>query len=214
MQYKVALGAKYLKMKIGGASPDEDVECVRAVRQAIGSNVHLMVDANCAYSPSEAIQIVKRIEDFDIFWLEEPVAAEDHAGLATVRAQVSVPIASGENEFTRHGFKELIACGGADILQPDATCAGGIKEFRHIASLATAHRLPSAPHGTDLLHVHLVAAFSNGLIVGSDMPEGRRTPGMFTTFIELDAEGMVAPSAEPGLGIELDQEFLREHPVE
>ena len=211
MQGKVATGAKYVKMKIGGASLSEDAERVRVVREALGPDVNLMVDANNAYSPVDAVRIAQRIEDFDIYWFEEPVHAEDYEGLARVHASTSIPIATGENEYTRYGFRDLIACGGADILQPDANVLGGITEFRHIASLASAHNLPVAPHGSALLHVHLVSAVSNGLIVEHVVTEGEGPRGIFKTRLVLDEDGMIGPSEAPGLGVELDEEFMAEH---
>ena len=211
MRDKVAAGARYVKIKIGGASLSEDVERVRVAREAVGPRVNLMVDANNAYSPVEAIRMARRIEDLDLYWFEEPVHAEDYGGLAQVRANSVIPIATGENEYTRYGFRDLIACGGADILQPDANVLGGVTEFKHIASLASAHNLPIAPHGSALLHVHLVSAIANGLIVEHVVTEGEGKRGMFKTSLQLDDEGMVSPPDAPGLGIELDEEFLAEH---
>ena len=211
MRGKVAAGARYVKMKIAGARMSEDVERVRVVREAIGPEVELMVDANNAYSTLEAIRTARRIEDLDIYWFEEPVHAEDYAGLAKVQANTPIPIATGENEYTRYGFRDLIDCGGADILQPDANVLGGITEFRHVASLAGAYRLPLAPHGSALLHVHLVSGISNGLIVESVVTEGQGRKGIFKTALVLDEEGMVSPPEGPGLGIGLDEEFLRTH---
>jgi L-alanine-DL-glutamate epimerase-like enolase superfamily enzyme len=213
MRQKVAHGARYVKMKIGGAPISEDVERVRAVRDALGEDVCLMVDANNAYSPLEAIKIAQRIEDCDIYWFEEPIHAEDYAGLARIHASTSIPIATGENEYTRYGFRDLIACGGADILQPDANVLGGVTEFKHIASLASAYNLPLAPHGSSLLHVHLVAAVANGLIVEHVVTEGERRQGMFEGELELDEQGMVSPPARPGLGLTLNEEFIKEHLV-
>ena len=213
MRQKVAHGARYVKMKIGGAPISEDVERVRAAREAIGEDVNLMVDANNAYSPLEAIKIARCMEEYDIYWFEEPVHAEDYEGLAKVRANTVIPIATGENEYTRYGFRDLIACGGADILQPDANVLGGITEWKHIASLASAHRLPLAPHGSALLHVHLVAAFSNGLIVEHVVTEGDTRRRLFKNVLQLDEDGMVSPPTAPGLGVELNEEFLREHLV-
>lgn len=210
MREKVAAGAHYIKMKIGGAPLAEDVARVRAVREAVGPDIEIMVDANNAYSPLEAIRIARRIEDLDIYWFEEPVHAEDYEGLRRVHDGTSIPIATGENEYTRYGFRDLIACGGADILQPDANVLGGITEFKHIASLASAHNLPVAPHGSALLHVHLVAAVSNGLIVEHVVTEGAEHKALMHGKLTLDAEGMLAPSSEPGLGVTLDEDYLAE----
>ena len=214
MRDKVAAGARYVKMKIGGAPIGEDVERVRVVREAIGPEIELMVDANNAYSPLEAIKIARRMEDLEPYWFEEPVHAEDYAGLANVRANTVIPIATGENEYTRYGFRDLVACGGADILQPDANVLGGVTEYRHIASLASAHGLPIAPHGSALLHVHLVSAFSNGLIVEHVVTEGQGRRGMFMNALTLDEDGMVSAPDTPGVGVDLDEDFVNEHRVD
>ncbi len=210
MRQKVAAGARYIKMKIGGAPMSEDVARVRAVREAVGPDVEIMVDANNAYSPVDALRIARRIEDLDIYWFEEPVHAEDYEGLAKVHQGTCIPIATGENEYTRYGFRDLIACGGADILQPDANVLGGITEFRHIASLASAHNLPIAPHGSALLHVHLVSAIANGLIVEHVVTEGSGRRDLMHGDLTLDDDGMVSPPDKPGLGVTLDEEYLAE----
>jgi len=137
------------------------------------------------------------------------VHAEDYEGLRRVHDSTAIPIATGENEYTRYGFRDLIACGGADILQPDANVLGGITEFRHIASLASAHNLPVAPHGSALLHVHLVAGVSNGLIVEHVVTEGGER-GLMHGSLTLDEDGMLAPPSAPGLGVTLDEAYLAE----
>lgn len=213
MRDKVAAGARYVKMKVGGAPLSEDVERVRVVREAIGPDIHLMVDANNAYSVLEAIRFARRVEKYEPFWFEEPVHAEDYAGLAEVKRNTVIPIATGENEYTRYGFRDLIACGGADILQADANVLGGVTEYKHIASMASAYGLPMAPHGSALLHVHLVASISNGLIVEHVLTEGDRRRGMFKTRLTLDQEGMISPPDGPGLGLEVDEDFLKEHQI-
>ena len=96
-------------MKIGAVPIREDVERVKAVREAIGPDVKLLVDANCAYRSYEAIQIAKRIEEYDIFWFEEPVAPDDYEGHSRLADMTTIPIATGENEYTRYGFRDLIA---------------------------------------------------------------------------------------------------------
>ena len=215
MSKKVASGARCVKMKIGGAPVGEDTERVRAVREAIGPDIGLMVDANNAYSPLEAIQFARRVEKYEPYWFEEPVHAEDYEGLAKVKANTVIPIATGENEYTRYGFRDLIACGGADILQADANVLGGITEWKHIASMASAHGLPMAPHGSALLHVHLVAAVSNGLIVEHVISEGSTGKrSNFTSVLHLDNEGKIEPPESPGHGIEVDEDALAECMIE
>jgi len=212
MQEKVASGARFVKMKVGGASLREDVERVRIAREAVGNEIGLMLDANNAYSVIEAIQFARRVEPYEPTWFEEPIHAENYAGLAQIKAATRIPIAVGENEYTRYGFRDLIQCGGADILQADANIVGGITEWRHVASMASAHGIPMAPHGSAMLHVHLVAAVSNGMIVEHVTSEGR-TEELFGHHLALDPDGMLSPPEAPGHGIVLDEEILARNRV-
>src|SRR5262245_54438582 len=119
----VAQGFRMLKLH------QTDVESVRAAREAVGDRVELMLDTNCPWSPADAIAIARALAPHRLLWLEEPVwPPEDYRGLADVRRASAVPIALGENESTLFGFREIIACGAADILQPSVTKVGGISE--------------------------------------------------------------------------------------
>ena len=161
----VGLGARAVKMKIGGAPINEDVERVRIAREAIGPNTRLMVDANCAYRHFEAQEIARKMEPYDVFWFEEPVNPDDYEGHRLVSQSTIIPVATGENEYTRYGFRELIEGRCCDILQPDGLIMGGVTEFMKVAALAQAHDLLIAPHGNQDVHVHLVSAIPNGLTV-------------------------------------------------
>lgn len=203
MEENVAMGARAIKMKIGGASMQEDVARVRAVRAAIGPEIKLMVDANCAYRSYDAIRIARRIEEFDVFWFEEPVAPDDYEGHRKLAAATGIPIATGENEYTRYGFRDLITHQAASILNADAMILGGVTEFMKVVALAQAHDLDIAPHGAQEVHVHLVAAIANGLILefyrdSVDPMWGK----VYTTTLRLNEDGTVSPPEAPGLGIE------------
>ena len=208
MEESVAMGAQAIKMKIGGAPINEDVERVRVVREAVGPDVKLMIDANCAYRYYEAIEIARKVEPYDVFWFEEPVNPDDYEGHKLISRATTVPIATGENEYTRYGFRDLIKDRSVAILQPDALITGGITEFMKIAALAQAHDLPVAPHGNQDVHVHLVAAIPNGLTVEyyratTDPMWGK----MFNQTLMLD-NGALHPPDRPGHGIELNEEAL------
>ena len=211
----VELGAKAVKMKVGAVSIAEDTARVKAVRDAVGPHVKVMVDANCAYRAYQAIQLAKRIEAYDVFWFEEPVAPDDYEGHARLAQQTSIPVATGENEYTRYGFRDLIAHGSAAILNADAQVLGGVTEFMKIAALAQAHDLDIAPHGDQNVHVHLVSAISNGLIVeyyrDSVDPMWRK---MFRETLLLNDDGSLSPPERPGLGVELNDEALAPWRVE
>jgi L-alanine-DL-glutamate epimerase-like enolase superfamily enzyme len=214
MEENVEMGARAVKMKVGALSIAEDVERVRTVRQAVGPTVKVMVDANCAYRSYQAIQLARRIEEYDIYWFEEPVAPDDYEGHARLAAQTSIPIATGENEYTRYGFRDLIARGGVAILNADAQVLGGITEFMKVAALAQAHDLDIAPHGDQNVHVHLVAAISNGLIVeyyrDTVDPLWRQ---IYRETLLLNADGTLSPPERPGLGLELNTEALAPYRV-
>src|SRR5262245_32224483 len=137
-----------------------DVESVAVAREAAGDGVALMLDANCPWGVEEAIRIGHRLERYDLRLLEEPVwPPEDYAGLARVRAAVQIPIASGENDATVHGFAALLAAGAADIVQPSMTKVGGVGEMKKIAALTAAANatLRSEEHTSELQSLrHLV----------------------------------------------------------
>ena len=213
MAASVAMGAKAVKMKIGGAPINEDVERVRAVRDAVGPDVKLMVDANCAYRHFEAQEIARKMEPYDVYWFEEPVNPDDYEGHRIVTNSTTIPVATGENEYTRYGFRELIEGRCCDILQPDGLIMGGVTEFAKVAAMAHAHDMMIAPHGNQDVHVHLVSAIPNGLTVeyyrGSTDPMWGR---MFRHTLEVE-DGFVSPPDRPGFGIELNEEALAPHRV-
>jgi D-galactarolactone cycloisomerase len=124
-----AEGFSAVKLKVGFGIA-EDAAVTRAVREAIGPGVTLMVDANHAYDATAAIRLGRLIEPCDIGWFEEPVPPEDIAGYRAVKAALAIPIAGGECEFTRHGFRELFAAHALDIAQPDTCAAGGLSECK------------------------------------------------------------------------------------
>ena len=100
------MGARAIKMKVGGATINEDVERVRVVREAVGPDVKVMMDANCAYRVYEAIELARKVEKYDLFWFEEPINPDDYKGHQLITQATSVPIATGENEYTRYGFRD------------------------------------------------------------------------------------------------------------
>jgi D-arabinonate dehydratase len=214
MERYVEMGARAVKMKIGAVPIPEDVARVRAVREAIGPDVKLMVDANCAYRAYEAIQVAKRIEEYDPFWFEEPIAPDDYDGHRRIAATTTIPLATGENEYTRYGFRDLIATGAVPILNADAAHVGGVTEFMKVAALAQAHDLDMAPHGKQEVHVHLVAAIANGLILeyypDTFNPLWGKT---FHTTLQINPDGTVSPPNVPGIGIDPNYEVLEQYRV-
>jgi L-alanine-DL-glutamate epimerase-like enolase superfamily enzyme len=207
-----ALGYGAMKMKVGGLSLGEDVERVRAVREAL-PGCDLMLDANSAYDVPGAIEAAKAFEPFRIRWLEEPVAWFDPVfGLARVGDATSIPLASGERELHRFACRDLVDHTPIRYLQFDCTRAGGITEWLKVAAYASAHGVLMAPHHDPQIHGHLVAAAENGNVL-EVFPNPVRDPvweGLFSVRPDVVA-GEVIMSDRPGLGIELDRDFLARH---
>lgn len=214
MEDNVAMGARAIKMKVGALPLRDDAERVKTVRKAVGPDVKVMVDANCAYRYYEAIQFAKRIEDYDVFWFEEPIAADDYVGHRKIAAATTIPIATGENEYTRYGFRDLIAQEAVAVLNADAKVLGGVTEFMKVVALAQAHDLDIAPHGSQDIHVHLVAAIANGLILEFyrdtvDPMWGK----MYKYTLRLNDDGTVSPPDVPGVGVDPNYEELEPYRI-
>ena len=202
----VAEGFGAVKMKVGwpGVTLKGDAERVRAVRKAIGPDVELMVDANNAWDSHTAIRFARMIEDTEPYWFEEPVHADDIEGAVKVAAALDMPVASGENEFTRWGFRDLIERGGAEIIQADPNTSGGISEWLKIAAMAGAHHLPMAPHGNAAVGSCCVAAVANGLIT-----EYYPTAHSDELVGPMDfRDGHIVMPQTPGLGIEWNEKLI------
>ena len=216
----VADGFSAVKLKVG-FGVEEDAAMTRAVREAIGVNVALMVDANHAYDPVAAIRLGRMIERYDIGWFEEPVPPEDVSGYRAVKAAIAIPIAGGECEFTRFGFRDLLDRRAIDIIQPDTCAAGGLSECKKIADMAEAFGVRTNPHvwGTGIaiaaslqLLAVLPAQTPASLNPLAPMLEFDRTEhpirqALLTEPIE-HARGVVRVPEGPGLGIEIDRKAL------
>jgi D-galactarolactone cycloisomerase len=215
-----AEGFTAVKLKVG-YGVEEDLKMIRAVRDAIGPGIGLMIDANHAYDAIAAIRLGRFAEAFDIAWFEEPVPPEDVAGHREVRAALSIPVASGECEFTRFGFRELITTRAIDIVQPDTCSAGGISECKKIADMALAYGLRYVPHvwgsgvalAAALQLLAVLPAFTppslNPLepILEFDRTEHPIRQALLTIPIE-HTRGRVAVPQGPGLGIDIDRAAL------
>ncbi|MGH2931183.1 MAG: mandelate racemase/muconate lactonizing enzyme family protein, partial [Solirubrobacteraceae bacterium] len=170
---RVANGYRAVKFHILRPEPDHIVAETRAARRAIGPDVTLMVDIFRALDPRSAVAVARRIEEYDVFWLEEPVHWDDQPlGLALVGQNTRIPVAGGEGESSIHGCRALLERGGLSYLQADILGAGGYTNWRKIAGLASAFHVQVAPHGASFpeLNAHLVAALPNGALVPATTP--------------------------------------------
>lgn len=210
-----AKGFSAVKMRVVGRDGFSVENCVRrveAARRGIGPNVELMVDAHASLETPVAIRIAKALESYNIAWFEEPVSQDNHAGMAEVRASTRIPIASGEREFSRYGFKSMIEHKAIDIAQPDVARAGGLTEIRRIGALTQAYDLRLAPHawGSGVLFaasIHVACSAPNCHIL--EVSQGYM-PMMNELFNEpYDIrDGYVHAPDKPGLGFTLRPEAL------
>lgn len=224
-----AAGFRALKMKVGLLHPRQDLERVAAVRQAAGAETLLMVDANHAYRAHTAIGIAKGMEEFGVYWFEEPVPPEDLDGYKRVKAATTIAIAGGECEYTRYGFGKWFSAGALDVVQPDPCCAGGISEVRRIADFASAFHVQCIPHvwgsavalaaGLQVLAslppmphtANPIAPYNEPLLEWDSTPNPLRTDLLHEPVRIFD--GSVAVPSGAGLGIEIDDSELRRHMV-
>lgn len=142
----VAAGHTRVKIKIGLPGLDEDLQRVAAVRQIIGPARLLMVDANQLWDLPTARRAARALEPYDIFWLEEPLPAQDFQAYAALRAAIDIPVAAGESLYTEAQFRDMLLAGGCDYLQPNVCRVGGITPFLRIARLARLFDIPVMPH--------------------------------------------------------------------
>jgi L-alanine-DL-glutamate epimerase-like enolase superfamily enzyme len=188
---------------------------VRAARRALGPDVQLMADAHGTWTVSEAKAFCRMVEECDLAWLEEPVTADDKTGLAEVRRSTSVPISTGESEFTRHDFREIAELRAADILQPDLAIAGGLTEGLRIAALASAFNLRLAPHlwsGAPAFAAGaaLAATQSAGFILEYSLGHNPLLHDLVAERFTV-VDGHVEIPDRPGLGITVDEAFVRRY---
>ncbi|SDH41342.1 D-galactarolactone cycloisomerase [Bradyrhizobium sp. Rc2d] len=213
----VAEGFSAVKLKVG-FGVEKDAAATRAVREAIGPTTGLMVDANQAYDVVAAVRLGRMIEQHDIGWFEEPVRPEDIQGYRAVKEALSIPIAGGEREFTRFGFRDLLVARALDIAQPDTGGASGLSECKKIADMAEAFGIRYIPHtgvaiaaSLHLLAVlppHTVPSLSPiAPILELDRTEHPIRQAILTEPIE-HARGIVRVPNGAGLGIEIDRKAL------
>jgi len=197
----------------------EDLARVRAVREAIGPDVRLMIDANGAWDAPTAIRMGRALEGLDIYWFEEPVWPDNVAGSAEVAAKVTIPIAGYETcSYGTVSFREYIAARAVHFVQPDVAWAGGLTETLKIAHLAQAANLPLAPHihGSAVgvaAAVHLLGAVPNGSMAEMVFPAHPLMADLAREPFVVDGTGEIDLGERPGLGIELDPDVVKRYRV-
>ena len=222
---------KAMKMKIG-IGPKDDLKLVKAVREAIGDDYKLMVDANHAYNLSDALHVGKGLDEMNIYWFEEPVAPEDYEGYKELKKKLNTNIAGGEAEFTKYGWNQLLKNRCVDIAQPEVCGLGGITEYLKISALAQSNFIPIINHvwGSALsiaVNLHLLTSMPDmpgGLFPSKPMLEFDTTSkNKFITelaeekFSILDQvknnNGFAKPLEGIGIGINPSKDFIKKYEV-
>jgi L-rhamnonate dehydratase len=202
-----------------GQDPARDVELVAAARAAAGPSVELMVDAGWLVrrTPKEAIAMVRRLEPYRPYWIEEPLAPDDYDGYAALAGAVATPIAAGEQEATPWGFDTLIHRGRIDIVQPDLSRCGGFTVARKVADLAELRNVAVCPHAwlTDLLtaaSLHMNAYLKQSIFLEFNVSASPVVRDLCRAPLQLEAGFLRVPQS-PGLGVEVDEAFIARYRV-
>jgi L-alanine-DL-glutamate epimerase-like enolase superfamily enzyme len=217
VQPHLAAGYKAVKLRVGD-SPARDLARIAAVRRAVGDEIDILVDANTAYSVKDARAVMPGMDDHNVGWLEEPFPPHDYRSYELATSFGQVPLASGENHFTRFEFNRVIEDGAITILQPDLSKTGGITELLRIAAMASAHKLPINPHtcmtGLNMAAtIHVLGAIDNGGYFEGDVSKNNLFRDELTSSpYTVDRDGNVRPLEAPGIGVEVNETFLAAHP--
>lgn len=205
---QVKAGYRAMKMRLNG-DVKQDLPRVRAVREAIGPEILLMADANQKMTVPEALRLGRLLEEFNLTWFEEPVAAHDHTGEATIAAALDTPIASGESVYTSRGAFEMLQLRACDVLMPDLLRMGGPSEFMKAAALAEAFNIPVSNHTYPEMSIGLLAAIPNANFLEC-MPW---VSGVYQQRIELDDHGRAVVPDRPGWGFDFDPAVIQRYSV-
>jgi L-alanine-DL-glutamate epimerase-like enolase superfamily enzyme len=207
----LAQGYTALKMKVGKPDPREDYRRVKAVRKAIGNDAILMVDANQSWDLMTASTWGRKLEEFDLTWLEEPLHPDDIKAHRLLKQAVSIPIALGEHIYTTQAFRDYIENAAVDIIQVDVCRIGGITPWMDVAAMANVHNIRVCPHAGDLMqvHQHLVKAIPNSwyLEVIPDLVEA-----LFEYPVQLKNGVCISPMT-PGASTEFARKAFRKYRV-
>lgn len=214
----VAQGYRALKLRVGDTWR-ADIERVGAAREALGENIDLLVDANTSYTVADVRRVMPAFDEMKVGWLEEPFPPHDAASYRIARDFGSTPLAAGENHYTRFEFQRVLEDRSITVLQPDLSKTGGITEGLRIAALGSALKLSVNPHtsatGLNMAAtVHFLAALDNGGYYEADVAKENLFRDELTSApYQYHLDGTVRPLERPGIGVEVNEDFIRAHPV-
>jgi L-alanine-DL-glutamate epimerase-like enolase superfamily enzyme len=199
----VSQGFKAMKMRMGDKPFKEELERLRAVREAVGEDINIMVDINWRWTATDTIRMGREFEKYNVYWLEDPLASDDPQQLAQVASVLDMPITIGETYCTKYAFRNLIEKRSGDIFMIDLERVGGITEWVKVAAMAQAWNIPVASHQFPDFSLHLVAAVPNGLTL-EYLPWWKN---IYRDFYQV-VDGYIEVPQVAGLGLELDTDAI------
>jgi L-alanine-DL-glutamate epimerase-like enolase superfamily enzyme len=209
------LGLAGMKFKVGGRSPEVDAARVRAAREAAGDDFVLAIDANQGYTVPDAVELCRRLDGVGVRWFEEPVHwHNDRRSLRDVRLRTTIPVCAGQSEFSPSGCRDLMESGSIDVCNFDASWSGGPTAWRRTAAIATAYDIQMGHHEEPQVAAHLIASQPHGTYAECFHPD--RDPFWWNLVANRPAldHGMLTLTDRPGLGWELDWDYVDRHRVE
>ncbi|MHA4846714.1 galactonate dehydratase [Flavitalea antarctica] len=222
----VKLGFKALKwdpfgsayLQIERKALNEAIECVSAVYDAIKDEADIIIEGHGRFDIPTAVRIGHALSAFDILWFEEPIPPQNLEGLAEVKRRIQIPVSGGERLYNRWDFRTLFELKAVDFIQPDVSHAGGIMELKKIAAMAEAYHIPFCPHNpsgpvANAATLQLAACTPNFHLLetmSSDVPWRSEISTENVTFVD----GKMAIGDKPGLGIDIVEKMIAEHPFE
>ena len=217
--HHVANGYRALKLRVGDTAI-KDIARVRAVRKAVGDEIDILVDANTNYTLDDVRKVMPAYEEAAVGWLEEPFPPQDRRAYAAAASLGRVPLAAGENQFTRYEFATLLEDAHVQFVQPDLSKTGGVTESLRIAAMASAQKLTVNPHTSATAinmatTIHFLCAIDNPGYFEGDVTSLNPFRDQLANKqpYALDSNGCVTPYEGVGIGLNIDLNFIAEHPL-
>jgi galactonate dehydratase len=220
----VAAGFKGLKwdpfgdawQEISKPQMRQGLDCIQAVKETVGDDLHLLIEGHGRFNIPTAVKIAHALEEFDIYWFEEPIPPDNKEGLAEVKHRVNVPIAAGERLYSRYEYREFFRLSCADFVQPDVSHAGGILELRKIAAMAECHHIPFCPHNpsgpvANAATLQVAACTPNFAFLETMSADVPWRKDISNETVKVVNGEMLIPD-KPGLGLDLNEDAIANHP--
>lgn len=197
---------------------NEALDCIAAVKDAVGDQVHLIIEGHGRFNVPTAVRIGNALQKFGILWFEEPIPPDDKKGIAWVRSKIATPVSGGERLYSRFEYADYLRMECADFWQPDVSHAGGIMEVRKIAAMAESHYIPVCPHNpsgpvANAATLQLAACIPNFYLLETMANDIPWRADVSTEKVKFENSEMFIPDL-PGLGIDINEEEIAKHPYE